>query len=288
MQADPTLATHGRGTIGPVIPVPHHHVHIQHAEGIGGAHNGGKVVTLMDRIGEHAKVGLAPIKDGSNASGSLRGQGLAPSKKRGDTINHLTVLQDAMDTYPRYPDLCGWNALLPTRAATAALEGIEKASVVIVGAGYTGLAAARRWATLRPDDSVVVLDAATVGEGSPGRNSGFMLEIALADDADAQAVARMNAMNALCRDTMGELAALVVDHQIPCDLTHRGTYRAAATARARQPRRLRSLSEGGPAALRTAQRCRPHGAPRHGLLPRRPLLPGLLPGTARSAHPWLG
>ena len=135
-----------------------------------------------------------------------------------------------MDTYPRYPDLCGWNALLPTRAATAALEGIEKASVVIVGAGYTGLAAARRWATLRPDDSVVVLDAATVGEGSPGRNSGFMLEIALADDADAQAVARMNAMNALCRDTMGELAALVVDHQIPCDLTHRGTYRAAATA----------------------------------------------------------
>ena len=58
-----------------------------------------------------------------------------------------------------------------------------------------------------------------------------MLEIALADDADAQAVARMNAMNALCRDTMGELAALVVDHQIPCDLTHRGTYRAAATAR---------------------------------------------------------
>ena len=44
-----------------------------------------------------------------------------------------------MDTYPRYPDLCGWNALLPTRAATAALEGIEKASVVIVGAGYTGL-----------------------------------------------------------------------------------------------------------------------------------------------------
>ena len=43
-----------------------------------------------------------------------------------------------MDTYPRYPDLCGWNALLPTRAATAALEGIEKASVVIVGAGYTG------------------------------------------------------------------------------------------------------------------------------------------------------
>ena len=103
--------------------------------------------------------------------------------------------------------------------------------MVIVGAGYTGLAAAWRWATLRPDDSVVVLDAATVGEGSPGRNSGFMLEIALADDADAQAVARMNAMNALCRDTMGELAALVVDHQIPCDLTHRGTYRAAATAR---------------------------------------------------------
>jgi glycine/D-amino acid oxidase-like deaminating enzyme len=91
------------------------------------------------------------------------------------------------------------------------LKGTEQASVVIVGAGYTGLAAARRWAQLRPDDQVMVLDAATVGEGSPGRNSGFMLEIALADDADAGAVARMNAMNALCRDTMGELAALVAN-----------------------------------------------------------------------------
>jgi len=185
----------------------------------------------VDRVGQHAKIGLTPIKDGPNASGSLRGQGLAPAKKRGDTINHLAALQDAMDTYPRYPDLCGWNALLPPRPATAPLQGTEQASVVIVGAGYTGLAAARRWAQLRPDDQVMVLDAATVGEGSPGRNSGFMLEIALADDADAGAVARMNAMNALCRDTMGELAALVAEHEIPCDLAHQGTYRAAATAR---------------------------------------------------------
>ncbi|MFZ8913873.1 MAG: FAD-dependent oxidoreductase, partial [Pseudomonadales bacterium] len=74
-----------------------------------------------------------------------------------------------MDTYPHYPDPCGWNALLPSRPATAPLEGAQQAAVVIVGAGYTGLAAARRWATLRPADTVMVLDAATVGEGSPGR-----------------------------------------------------------------------------------------------------------------------
>jgi Glycine/D-amino acid oxidases (deaminating) len=135
-----------------------------------------------------------------------------------------------MTPYPRYGQPCGWNALLPPRSAPQTLSGARTAAVAIIGAGYTGLAAARRWAELRPQDEVVVLDAATVGEGSPGRNSGFMLEIALADDADASAVARMNTMNALCRDTMGALKALVSEHNIDCRLEHRGTYRAAATA----------------------------------------------------------
>ncbi len=135
-----------------------------------------------------------------------------------------------MNSYPRYGQPCGWNALLPPRRASQTLSGARSAAVAIIGAGYTGLAAARRWAELRPQDEVVVLDAATVGEGSPGRNSGFMLEIALADDADASAVARMNTMNALCRDTMGALKALVSEHNIDCRLEHLGTYRAAATA----------------------------------------------------------
>ena len=44
---------------------------------------------------------------------------------------------------------------------------------VIVGAGFTGLAAARRLAELQPQARIIVIEATEVGEGSSGRNSGF-------------------------------------------------------------------------------------------------------------------
>ena len=118
------------GTIGSVIPVPHHHVHIQHAEGIGGAHKAGKVVTLMDRIGEHAKAGRRRSRT-DRMRRARCGSRARSVEKRGDTINHHRAAGCGA-RYPRYPDLSWLNALLPTWAATAALEGIEKASVVIV------------------------------------------------------------------------------------------------------------------------------------------------------------
>lgn len=144
-------------------------------------------------------------------------------------------------TYPRYDAACGWQALLPPRRAAPSLATHVDADLAVVGAGYTGIAAAREWARLRSQDRVVLLDASAVGEGSPGRNSGFLLEIALAGDADASAVDRMTRCNALIGATMSRLRTLVAEHRIDCALVRRGTYRGAATAR-------------GVAALRDYQR----------------------------------
>ncbi|HSG89458.1 MAG TPA: FAD-dependent oxidoreductase [Pseudomonadales bacterium] len=134
-----------------------------------------------------------------------------------------------MRTYPEHERPCGWNALLTPRVPEPALSSHLNCELAVVGAGYTGLAAARRWAEARPDDRVCVLEASTVGEGSPGRNSGFMLEIALAEDADASAVSRMTTINGLCRGAMRDLAEQVERFDIDCGLVRRGTYRAAAT-----------------------------------------------------------
>lgn len=134
-------------------------------------------------------------------------------------------------SYPRYREPCGWQAQLIQRCPEPALTDEAECDVTIVGAGYTGLAAARAWAEARPDDRVAVVDASVVGEGSPGRNSGFMLEIALADDADPHAVSRMAACNALIGETMDGLRRLVREHRIRCQLARTGTYRGAATAR---------------------------------------------------------
>ena len=78
----------------------------------------------------------------------------------------------ADEHFPTYERPSGWNALLPKRLSKSALTTSASCELAIVGAGYTGLAAARRWATLAGEDRVIVLESSEVGEGSPGRNSG--------------------------------------------------------------------------------------------------------------------
>ncbi|MEE4278110.1 MAG: FAD-binding oxidoreductase [Halieaceae bacterium] len=129
--------------------------------------------------------------------------------------------------YPQYSSRSGWNALLPPRTAKPALEGDHAADVVVVGAGFTGLACARRWQELDPRARIVVLDASEVGEGNPGRNSGFLLEIALADDADAGSRERMEQCNRLTREAMQRIVADVSASEDAIDLSRAGTYRAA-------------------------------------------------------------
>lgn len=133
----------------------------------------------------------------------------------------------ALNPAGSYRSASGWNALLSPRAAARGLSGDVDCDLVVVGAGYTGLAAARRWSQRRPDDRVLVLDALTLGEGNPGRNSGFLLEVSLAEDAEASAIARMRSANALIREAMAEIAALVQASGMDCALARRGTYRAA-------------------------------------------------------------
>jgi glycine/D-amino acid oxidase-like deaminating enzyme len=130
--------------------------------------------------------------------------------------------------FPNYQSPCGWNALLPKRDQVAVLENDTRCDVAIIGAGYTGIAAARQWARHAPDGRVLVLDASEIGEGNPGRNSGFLLEIALANDANAKQLERMKNCNRLIADTMQEIRDTVQSSGIDCDLQRSGTYRAAA------------------------------------------------------------
>jgi NADPH-dependent 2,4-dienoyl-CoA reductase/sulfur reductase-like enzyme len=53
---------------------------------------------------------------------------------------------------PRDDNTNGWSHILAPRTPKAALQGEQKSNWVVVGAGYAGLAAARRLAENRPDD----------------------------------------------------------------------------------------------------------------------------------------
>ncbi|NNL55539.1 MAG: FAD-dependent oxidoreductase [Woeseia sp.] len=131
---------------------------------------------------------------------------------------------------PDYRHSCGWNGLLGLRKNLEPLKQNIHCDVTIIGAGYTGIAAARRVGELSPNSDIVVLEASSIGEGNPGRNSGFLLEVALAHDVDKQNLARMQQCNQLIQQAMRSLRDDIERFKIDCGLFHSGTYRAAASA----------------------------------------------------------
>ncbi|BCH12623.1 oxidoreductase (plasmid) [Mesorhizobium sp. 131-3-5] len=71
----------------------------------------------------------------------------------------------------------GWYGVLPSPKAAEVLLGRYMADWVIVGAGFAGLAAARRLTQLVPNDRIAIVDAQRIGWGAAGRNSGFMIDL---------------------------------------------------------------------------------------------------------------
>lgn len=132
-------------------------------------------------------------------------------------------------TFPDYQLKSGWNALLPSREPNPALQRDLSVDVLIIGAGWTGLSAAKRWQSLSPNADIVLIDSSEIGEGNPGRNSGFLLDIALAEDADSEQLERMKLCNTLTANTMADILAEIKISGHEVDISKAGTYRAAAS-----------------------------------------------------------
>jgi len=137
---------------------------------------------------------------------------------------------------PNFPtDRHGWSELLPAREPRPALAGKHRVPWVVVGAGVTGLACARRLAELHPGDPVLLLEAREVGQGASGRNSGFAVATShfpgVLDRRQSDNWQRVNRIN---RAGLERLQQLVDEHSIDCQWRRQGFFHTAT----------------GPAALR--------------------------------------
>lgn len=133
--------------------------------------------------------------------------------------------------FPDYPDRCGWNAMLPPRSPRPAAQGDQRADFAVVGAGFTGLAAARRLADLHPQARIAVLEATEVGEGSSGRNSGFASPTDIPGGTSPAALASAAAQDRLGEEGFAWLVELMQRHGIDCGLHLSGRIKGAATER---------------------------------------------------------
>lgn len=139
---------------------------------------------------------------------------------------------------PVYRTASGWNAILPARESRCEVPAQPRVAAIVIGAGYTGLAAARRLAELRPDDEILLVESSAVGEGSSGRNAGMIVSVphnlpksrsmsrSMSSPASSS---RRPAQLDIYAAGMTWLSDLVRDLAIPCGWNASDKYYAAAT-----------------------------------------------------------
>lgn len=123
----------------------------------------------------------------------------------------------------------GWSALAPCRTPTPPLATPQSADWLIIGAGFAGLAAARRLAEHHPDQRIVILEAGVVGDNASGRNSGFAIDLPhQVGHPDIQAGQRYARLS---RAGISYLEDSVARHTIACDWQRQGKYHCAVSER---------------------------------------------------------
>lgn len=145
-----------------------------------------------------------------------------------------------MRSAPVYKSKSGWNALLPERRPRTELPPGRRFRNIVIGAGFTGLATARRLAELIPGEEILLLEASTIGEGASGRNSGYLLINPGEPSANAAGFAEDAAARqmAIVSEGFELLRSLVAAHSIDCNwnenpvaITAAATPRVEKTAR---------------------------------------------------------
>ena len=76
---------------------------------------------------------------------------------------------------------CSWIQDLIPRTNFKSIMSNEDCDWLIVGAGYTGLSAARKLGQLYPNKKIILVDAQLAGEGASSRNSGYLVDTTLND-----------------------------------------------------------------------------------------------------------
>ena len=124
---------------------------------------------------------------------------------------------------------CGWLTNLQPRKNFKTLNQNQKCDYLIVGAGYTGLSAARKLSEINSSKKIIIVDAQLAGEGSSSRNSGYLVDTTLNDGFTSNKDIN-NYKTKVKIYNLGITAVknFIKQHQVDCDWNECGKYFASS------------------------------------------------------------
>ncbi len=100
---------------------------------------------------------------------------------------------------------------------------------LIVGAGYTGLSAARKLSELHPNRKIILVDAQLAGEGASGRNSGYLVDTTLNDGFTSnKELSSYKKKIDIYQLGIDSVKRFIKEYQVDCDWNETGKYFASS------------------------------------------------------------
>ena len=124
---------------------------------------------------------------------------------------------------------CSWINDLDLRSNIKVLERNEECEWLIIGAGYTGLSAARKLGQLYPDQKILLVDAQLAGEGASSRNSGYLVDTTLNDGFTSnKELDNYKKKTDIYKLGIKAVKRFVKEYQVDCDWNECGKFFASS------------------------------------------------------------
>ncbi len=124
---------------------------------------------------------------------------------------------------------CDWINQLKPRLDNKSLNKDDCCDWLIVGAGFTGLSAARKLGELNKNQKIILVDAQLAGEGASSRNSGFLVDTTLNDgftsNKDLENYKKKTDIYSLGIETVKKF---IKEYQVDCDWNEAGKFFATS------------------------------------------------------------
>ena len=124
---------------------------------------------------------------------------------------------------------CYWINDLNLRKNINVLNSNHECDWVIIGAGYTGLSAARKLSQIHQNQKIIIVDAQLAGEGASGRNSGYLVDSTLNDGfTSSKELENYKKKSDIYGLGIDVVKKFITDYQVDCDWNECGKYFASS------------------------------------------------------------